>query len=135
MTDDRELVSFFDRYAATFDAFDPAAITAFYHVPCMMIQAGRAVALRSREAVLANMAALVDLHRAQGYERASFAGLRRASLGLSFVLVTVPWTLHLGDGASRAFLNTYELGKIDGEWRILVSTTHESGGVSSEGIG
>jgi uncharacterized protein (TIGR02246 family) len=131
VTDHREVATFFERYAATFNALDPEAVTTFYHVPCMMIQPGSAVALGSREAVLANMTALVELYRAQGYQRASFADLRAGSLGPTLVLVTVAWTIHHRDGASPVFRNTYELAEIDGQWRIVVSTTHESGGVSS----
>lgn len=89
---------FFTRYAAAFDAFDPEAIASFYHVPCMMIRAGEVATLSTRSAVLANMKALVSLHRSRGYTR---------------------------------FRNTYEMVELDGQWRIVVSSTHESGGVGT----
>jgi hypothetical protein len=121
---------FFARYAAAFDAFDAEAIASFYHAPCMMIRAGEVATLSTRSAVLANMNALVARHRSQGYERARFGDLRAAFLVPGLVLVTVPWTIHLLEApAPQVFRNTYELVELDGQWRIVVSSMHESGGV------
>jgi hypothetical protein len=121
---------FFTRYVAAFDAFDPEAIASFYNVPCMMIRAGEVATLSTRSAVLANMKALVARYRSQGYKRAHFGDLRAAFLDPGLALVTVPWTIHLLEAsATQVFRNTYEMVELDGQWRIVVSSMHESGGV------
>ncbi len=120
-----EMVNYFDRYAAAFNAFDPEAIASFYHVPCMMIQAGSVVVVSSREALVANMNALVELHRSQGYLRAAFDDLRAECLGSALALATVAWTVDLRAAPPWTFRNTYELADLDGLWRIVVSTTHD----------
>ncbi len=121
---------FFTRYAAAFDAFDPEAIAAFYAVPCMMIRAGEAVTLSTTSAVLANMKALVATYRSEGCKRARFGDLQVALLDPGLALVTVPWMIELLDASStQRFRNTYELLELEGQWRIAVASTHESGGV------
>jgi hypothetical protein len=115
------------QYVAAFDAFDPEAIASFYNVPCMMIRAGEVATLSTRSAVLANMKALVALYRSQGY--------KRAFLDPGLALVTVPWTIYLLEApATQVFRNTYEMLAHDGEWRIVVSSMHESGGVCPEAM-
>ena len=132
MEDLATVESFFTRYVAAFDAFNPEAIASFYHVPCMMIQAGEVVTLSTRSAVLANMKALVSLYRSQGYERAHFGDVRAAFLGPGLALVTVHWTIHLLEAsATQTFRNTYELVELDGQWRIVVSSMHGSGSVGT----
>ena len=130
MTDDEQLVGYFTRYASAFDAFDGEAVARFYHVPCTMIRAGHVDVLATASAVRANMEALLRHHRAQGYERASFDGVRAVVLDRELALVTVPWTIHLRASA-LTFRNTYELVRLAGDWRIVVSTTHESGGIAT----
>jgi len=120
---------FFTRYVATFDALDPGAIASLYHVPCMMIRTGEIATLSTRSAVLANMKALVSLYRSQGYKRAHFGDLRAAFLDPGLALVTVQWTIHLEASAMQVFRNTYEMVGLNGQWRIVVSSMHESGGV------
>jgi hypothetical protein len=98
----------------------------------MMIRAGEIATLSTRGAVLANMKALVSLHRSQGYERAHCGDLRAVFLDPGIALVTVQWTLHLLEGpATHVFRNTYEMVELDGQWRIVVSSMHESGGVGT----
>lgn len=130
MSPGAEFVAYFTRYAAAFDAFDAAAVARFCHVPCTMIRAGQVDVLTTAGAISANMEALMRHHRAQGYERASFDGLRVAMLDRDLALVTVSWTIHLRAPAKAlTFRNTYELARMADDWRILVSTTHQAGGV------
>jgi hypothetical protein len=122
---------FFTRYAAAFDALDVETITSFYHVPCLSIRAAEVAALSTRSAVLANMTSLVATHRSRGCERAHFLGLRAVLLDPGAALVSVPWTIGLLDASSTQFRNTYERIETAGEWRIVVSSMHESGSVNA----
>jgi ketosteroid isomerase-like protein len=125
------VADFFARYAAAFDARDAAAIASFYHVPCLLIRSGSAVAFQTADALAANLRALVESYASQGYERATFAESAVVFLDRDFALVTVPWTIELrGAGATQSFRNTYELALLAGRWGIVVSTQHAAGGVT-----
>jgi hypothetical protein len=124
--------SFFSRYAEAFDSFDAEAIASFYHVPCLLVRAPEVVALSTRSAVLANMRSLLATYRSRGYKRARFVDLRAVLLDPGLALVTVPWTIDLVDASSTQFHNTYEMVEQGGEWRIVVSSMHESGSVNPQ---
>jgi hypothetical protein len=126
-----DVTAFFQRYAAAFDAGNAAAIAAFYHVPCLLIRSGSAVAFPSADALASNLRALVALYASQGYARARFAEPSTVFLDRDLALVTIAWTIELRDGGTQSFRNTYELCELDGRWGIVVSTQHGSGGIAA----
>ncbi len=119
------VTAYFERYAAAIDAFDAEAITAFFQVPCTMVNNDYAAHLMTPEAVLSNMRAICAYHTREGYGRARPTDVRVRETSPQVRLAEVDWEVDDREGQPLwRFTNTYQLTKYEDDWRILVSTTH-----------
>ena len=99
----------------------------FFHCPCLMVNGDFVAPLTSEDAILANMRGLVAHHREQGYGRAVVADLDVQLASESLAIVSVHWRVFdREDALLWDFRNTYNLVRYDSNWKVLVSTTHES---------
>jgi hypothetical protein len=104
---------------------EPDRVAAFYAVPCLMVRAGDVQVFATRAALHEKLGDLLRVHREQGYGRAQFSDLRARLLDPDLGLATVAWTVFDRRGAVLwRFANTYNLGRFDGQWKVVVSITH-----------
>ena len=121
------LATWFADYAAAFDAFDVERIAARLHCPCLMVSSEGAVALTTRDAIRANMRAVLDYHRSEGYARAEVSELRTQLQGSRLASSEVAWRVFRSDDSPLwQWRNTYQLADYGEGWRVLVATTHAS---------
>jgi ketosteroid isomerase-like protein len=122
-----DLDAFFAEYAERYMASDVDAISAVYEAPLLAVREGRAIHLPDRAAVREHLTELMDAYQKAGAARADIAELNVVPLGKSSAMVTVRWHVLGPDGALiRDFRSTYQLLRVDGAWRILSYTNHDT---------
>ena len=118
--------AYFDRYAAAFSEYDEDRLVSFFHVPCLMVNGRAVVLLPDPGTVRGNVEGLLRYHRDEGVELARVESVRSESLGPSLAIARVDWHVRRADRPAWEFANTYNLARSDGDWKIVVSTTHET---------
>jgi hypothetical protein len=69
---------------------------------------------------------LLASYREHGYKKGNLAGLEVQTLGHWGVFVTVHWIIdHVNGSILRDFKSSYNLYKLEDNWRILVTTNHD----------
>ena len=117
--------TWFLAYARDFDAFDAEAIAARFHCPCLMVGSHGVVPLTTREAILANMRAIMAHHREQRVGHAAVADLRVDPQAETLAIAHVRWKVLDVDGAPLwDWWTSYNLADLGQGWRVLVATTH-----------
>lgn len=112
-------------YARDFDAFDAEAIAARFHCPCMLVSRDGVVPLTTRDAILANMRAVMAHHRAEGYGQATVTELRVDRQAPSLAIARVRWNVVDPEGAPLwDWWTSYNLADLGEGWTVLVATTH-----------
>ena len=125
-----ELELWLREYAEAFDAFDEEGLASRFHCPCLMVGPGHVAELPTPAAIRANVRAILAHHRDRGFGSARIRNLSVDLAGTRIAFATVDWEVVAPDGAPLwEFRNTYNLVRspeAPGDWKILVSTTHEA---------
>lgn len=121
-----DLQAFFDAYGRAFEALDAPRIAAFYTVPCMSMRGdGSLHVFRSREEIEAFFRGVAQSYHAEGMRRSQARNLEAAAVGGKSTLATMDWVLYRADGSEiRRWRQSYNLARLGGEWRIMLSTFH-----------
>ena len=122
-----DLLPFFERYAAAFEAYDAGAVAAHFAAPALLVRDGVPATLGDAAAVLDSVERLLDLHRAWGVETSRVAGLALIEAAPAHRLARVDW--RLGRRASRlrwTYATTYVLVPAGDDWRIAAALTHDA---------
>jgi hypothetical protein len=121
-----DLEAFFDSYREAFDRLDADAIASHYHVPSMLIDGDACLIWTTGEQVLANMHALTELYRADGFERATFDARAVIRPHRDAAFVDMAWVIdRAGDLANWQFGTAYNLKCNEHGWRITVCTAYQ----------
>jgi SnoaL-like domain len=121
-----EFDSFFSHYAERYMVSDVDAISAVYEAPLLAVREGRAIHLSDRTAVRDHLTELMAAYQKAGAARADIADINVMNLGKSSAMVTVHWGVIDAAGAlMHDFHTTYQVLRVDGEWRILSYTNHD----------
>ena len=120
--------SFFDRYASEFDRSNWQAFAYHYFEPAFSVRADGSVAtLANRNAVADFFSRVWSTWRPEGYSRFGISDLSATPIGEQSALVTLTWHLLRGDGSQiRQWNQSYQLLRVEGEWKVLSSTFHRS---------
>ena len=120
------LQAFFERYARAFEALDAARIASFYTVPCMSMRGDGSIhVFRAREEVEAFFKGVAQTYHGEGMRRSEAQNLQLAPIGGRSTLATMDWVLFRADGSEiRRWRQSYNVARIGGEWRIMLSTFH-----------
>jgi hypothetical protein len=111
------------------DAFGrgPSAIAEFYAEPCVTARAGVARVHATRKDVESLFAEVEETYRARGFTHGDVLSLHVELLGSNSALATVQWAYR---GACEELLwkstFSYNLYRLDGRWKILIQTMHDS---------
>ncbi len=121
-----DLKAFFDSYREAFDRLDPGAIALHYHVPSMLIDNDHCLIWATEDAVLANMRALTEYYRADGFDHATFEARNVLQLQRDSAIVDIGWVIDRTDDlVKRQFGTAYNLKRTAHGWRITVCTAYE----------
>jgi hypothetical protein len=134
-----EVLGFFDRYRAAFDALDGDAVANLWHMPCAIASSApgspaKVTWWHDDAPMRENMRALCEVYRASGYARASFVLRHVTPMGPHHAFADVAWTLHRNDDSVlQAFRTGYQLMRGESGLRVLMCVAHDEDLVALRG--
>ena len=121
-----EVTTFIEAYGAAM-SYGPSAAMEFYSEPCLTVAMGAARMHPTRKDMESVLGDADARDRTRGFTRADLVTLDVQPLGSSSALATVKWA---SKGACEEMLGTttvsYNLSWLDGGWKIVVQTMHDS---------
>lgn len=127
MTDDREPITrTYADYIRAFHTLDPHAFASYYHLPCMVVTASKAVALASGVDVEAYFEWVVRGLKARDYARTEFSELRVEPLCADTALLRARGARYKADGEKlQPLAATYLFRRTGADWKIAVIVMHD----------
>ena len=114
----QETTAFFEGYRCAFTQLDGAAVAALWQAPAGIADShGPAGSARfthyaDAAALRANMVALCEVYRGNGFSAAEFSVIEHADLGANHSFANVHWTLRRADGSTlQSFRTAYQLAR------------------------
>jgi ketosteroid isomerase-like protein len=122
----QEVRGFFEQYTEAFDSIDGNRIAALYCMPTVTMRGDGSIhCLQSREELARFFQGVADTYHRDGYRSGSFKNLQVTPIGARSALATLDWELRRMDGSIiRQWRQSYNVVRVAGGWRILVSTFH-----------
>jgi hypothetical protein len=121
-----ELRTFFELYAAAFNALDDHAIASLYAEPSAIAQGGTFTCWPTRADVHRNMAALCKLYQGRGFQSTAWEPAAYLRQGSSYAVVDLRWHIRWHEPAAPwTFNTTYNLTRGAAGWRIFLCTAYD----------
>jgi hypothetical protein len=119
-------VAFFDAFVVAVSSFDGEEIARRYRAPYLAVQAdGFAKCFAAEEEIARYFQNVVDDYHARGCRSCAWSDLAVAPIGRQGALATVTWQLlHEDRSVMACWRESYNLLRVEGEWRIVASTDH-----------
>jgi hypothetical protein len=115
-----ELIAFFDRYTAAWDAFDVEALLDLLAYPHLIATRAGTHFFEDDAEALANLEALIDKYRQAGVRSVTRRALTVEPLPDDAARATVQWQLNDAAGAALLqFPTVYTLDRDDEGWHIV----------------
>ena len=128
----QETTAFFEHYRSIFNRLDGDAVADAWHVPSGIADShgeggtARLDIYADDASVRANMHALCDAYRRNGFARAEFELLDHVALGANHAFAHLHWTLHRADGSVlQSFRTGYQLARTVHGPRALLAVAYE----------
>jgi hypothetical protein len=120
-----EARAFLEAYDSAFASIDGARIAGLYHSPCVTLRGDGSIHCLTSSEVERFFQGVAEAYYREGYRKGRFELLDVIPIGGRGALVTVDWKLLREDGSLiRGWRQSYNLVRVQGGWRILVSTFH-----------
>jgi ketosteroid isomerase-like protein len=120
-----EIRAFFEHYREAFDRLDGEAVARLYAVPSGIASDSGYTHWPTFEPIRANMVALCELYRENGYASARFEPVAVLAQGDNHVVVDVSWHIERsGEREPWRFNTTYNLMRTAQGWRVLLCTAY-----------
>jgi hypothetical protein len=121
-----EVTKFIEAYQGSFN-HGPIAIADFYSEPCVMARMGVVRVNPTRHDTELLFVEVDAEYRARGFTHGDILNIDVQRLGANSALATVQWA-YKGACAELLWKTTfsYNLYRLDGVWKILVQTMHDS---------
>lgn len=121
-----EIASFYKAYAEAFHARSGAQIAEFYFTPCASMRGDASLHwFQSRAETEKFFQGVADTYYEEGLRRSEAKNLEVVPIGGRSLLATMDWVFFRGDGTLlKQWRQSYNLVRMDGRWRILLSTFH-----------
>ena len=121
-----EATAFFSNYAKSFDERDWDRFVGLYHVPALSVRADGSVKLmESVSQVDEFFRAVSAAWEREGYSHFTTSDLVAQSLGSRSMLVTFTWHMRRADDSLiKSWRQSYQLVRVDRDWRVIASTFH-----------
>ena len=128
----QETTEFFENYRDIFNRLDGDAVADHWHVPSSIADshgedgAARVSVYADDASLRANMHALCDIYRRNGFARAEFEVIDHITLGAQHAFAHVHWTLRRADGSElQSFRTGYQLARTAGGVKALMAAAYE----------
>ena len=121
-----DIEKFFQRYAIAAEARGVEALASFHHAPFLHIHGdGRVECLPTHEAVHEFFLVLSGKYAERDHGGGRFLDLEVKPLGSAAALASLTWEQFKTDGSVyRRFRRSYNLLRINTDWKIVVTTAH-----------
>ena len=121
-----EIEGFFQRYANAAEALVVDALASFHHAPFLHIHGdGRVECLPTHDAVRKFFLVLSGKYAERDHGGGRFLDLEVKPLGSAAALASLTWEQFKADGSVyRRFRRSYNLLRINTDWKIVVTTAH-----------
>lgn len=120
-----EIRAFFEHYREAFDRLDGEAVARLYAVPSGIASDSGYTHWPTFEPIRANMIALCELYRENGYVSARFEPVTVHAQGDNYVIADVCWHIERsGEREPWRFNTTYNLMRTAQGWRVLLCTAY-----------
>jgi hypothetical protein len=128
----QETTAFFEHYRDCFNRLDGDAVADTWHVPSGIADShgeggtSRLDIYADDASVRANMRALCDGYRRNGFARAEFELLDHVALGANHAFAHLHWTLRRADGSAlQSFGTGYQLARTADGPRALLAVAYQ----------
>jgi hypothetical protein len=128
----QETTEFFERYRDSFNRLDGDAVADLWHVPASITDSNadggamRVTAYTEDAPMRANMHALCDVYRRNGFERADFEIVNHVPLGAQHAFALLHWTLRRADGSAlQSFHTGYQIGRSGAGVKALMAVAFQ----------
>ena len=127
---ERPLWEFFENYmieyGQAFDNYDIEAILKHYHTPSFVFKAGKLIANINEDTQRRYFLDLLKTNRESGYDKVYIESFDVQMFGHDSALITINWVFRRENGETVFdFWDSYLLGHIDGQWKILGDTVYD----------
>jgi ketosteroid isomerase-like protein len=121
-----EISSHYKAYADAFHARSGAQIADFYCTPCISMRGDASVhCFQSRPEIEKFFQGVADTYYEEGLRRSEIKNLEVVPIGGRSLLASMDWVFYRGDGTLlKQWRQSYNLVRVDGRWKILLSTFH-----------
>lgn len=128
-----EIRAFFELYREAFNRLDGDAVARLYCVPSGIVDDGGYTHLSNFEQIRANMVALCAQYRSNGYRAATYQPVAFLAQGDRFAIADVAWSIERVAALEPwRFNTTYNLMRVEEEWRVLLCTAYSEKKLSSK---
>jgi ketosteroid isomerase-like protein len=119
-----EISSYYKAYADAFHARSGTQIADFYCTPCISMRGDASIhCFQSRPETEKFFQGVADTYYKEGLRRSEIKNLEVVPIGGRSLLASMDWVFYRGDGTLlKEWRQSYNLVRIDGRWRILLST-------------
>jgi ketosteroid isomerase-like protein len=120
-----EIRAFFEHYREAFDQLDGEAVARHFAVPSGIASDSGYTHWPTFESIRANMVALCELYRENGYASATFEPVAFLAQGDSYAVADISWNIERsGEREPWRFSTTYNLMRTAEGWRVLLCTAY-----------
>ncbi len=120
-----EIRAFFEHYRDAFDQLDGEAVARLYAVPSGIASDSGYTHWPAFEPIRANMVALCELYRQNGYASATFEPVAFLAQGENYAVADISWNIErTGQREPWRFNTTYNLMRTRDGWRVFLCTAY-----------
>ena len=120
-----EIIDFFERYKQAFNELNGQAVASLYRVPSVIVDDERYTIWDTYEKIENNMVALCVIYREHGFSKTSYETSKFILQNENFAVIDMKWTIENdNDKEPNIFNTTYNIQKIDGDWKINLVTAY-----------
>jgi hypothetical protein len=125
--DEEAIAQTFRNYVASFQRLKPDSVVSYCDAPCLFISAQGVRMMADAQEVAAFIAELMESLQARGFLRSEIGELHVNQMSANIAVVSVQRVRYHADGHELERLGeTYVMGKIDNDWKIVSAMTHEA---------
>jgi len=120
-----DIFDFFAKYKAAFNQLDGVAVALLYRVPSVIVDDERYTIWDTYGKIESNMVALCEIYRQHKFQETDFEINHFILQNENFAVVDMRWTIsHTDTSPPNVFNTTYNIQKIDGEWKVNLVTAY-----------
>ena len=121
-----EMSSYYKTYADAFHARSGSQIADFYYTPCISMRGDASIhCFQSRLETEKFFQRVADTYYEEGLRRSETKNLEVIPIGGRSLLASMDWVFYRADGTLlKQWRQSYNLVRVDGRWKILLSTFH-----------